>query len=169
MRIPPSPAYREWGEEPRWRGHPAPAMSLPMRRIAALFWLLVALPAAAADPALGEGDRAAIRGVIERQLGAFQRDDASAAFAFASPSIQDQFATADNFMRMVRQGYLPVYRPREVSFGALVEIEGQLVQRVLLVGPDGAPVMALYMMERQPDGSWRINGCILTQSDDKAT
>jgi hypothetical protein len=140
-----------------------------MRPVIALLWLLVALPAAAAEPVLGDGERAAIRSVIERQLGAFQRDDASAAFGFASPSIQGQFETPENFMRMVRQGYRPVYRPREVTFGALVEIDGQIIQRVLLVGPDGVPVMALYMMQRQPDGTWRINGCILTQSDDKAT
>jgi hypothetical protein len=37
---------------------------------------------------------------------------------------------------------------------------------VLLVGPDGKPVMALYAMERQPDGSWRIDGCMLGKADD---
>ena len=36
-------------------------------------------------------------------------------------------------------------------------------------GPDGRPRIALYIMERQPDGSWKIDGCILTESDDKAT
>ena len=35
------------------------------------------------------------------------------------------------------------------------------MQRVMLVGPDGVPVMARYLMQRQPDGSWLINGCIL--------
>ncbi len=32
-----------------------------------------------------------------------------------------------------------------------------------LVGPDGQAVIALYAMERQPDGSWRINGVYLLQ------
>jgi hypothetical protein len=47
--------------------------------------------------------------------------------------------------------------------------EGRLVQRVLLVGPDGVPVTALYFMEQQPDGSWKISGCVLTISEDKST
>jgi hypothetical protein len=140
-----------------------------MRRVAFLFCLLLAPPGIAGDAALGAEDRAAIRAVIERQLAAFQRDDAADAFAFASPTIQHQFETPDNFMRMVRGSYPPVYRPREVSFGPLVEREGEIVQKVLFVGPDGQPVMAHYLMQRQPDGSWRINGCFLAASPDETT
>jgi hypothetical protein len=44
--------------------------------------------------------------------------------------------------------------------------DGRIVQRVELVGPDGARELALYTMEREPDGSWRIDGCQLTASDD---
>ena len=62
---------------------------------------------------------------------------------------------------MVRQGYQPVYRPRQVSFGELAAVDGIPVQHVHVIGPDGTPVTALYVMERQPDGAWRINGCYL--------
>jgi len=43
-----------------------------------------------------------------------------------------------------------------------------MTQRVLLVGPDGVPVVADYLMQRQPDGSWRINGCILERPPDRS-
>src|ERR1700756_3001229 len=66
---------------------------------------------------LSTADRGAIRAVVEDQLAAFQRDDGAAAFAFASPGIQAEFGTVENFMAMVRSGYQPVYRPREVAFG----------------------------------------------------
>jgi hypothetical protein len=122
-----------------------------------------------AAAALAEADRAAIRGIIERQIEAFRRDDGAAAFGFASPAIQRQFGTPENFLSMVRRGYAPVYRPQDVAFGPLVTIEGRIVQRVTVVGPDGRPVLALYIMEQQPDGTWRINGCILTTSDEKTT
>ncbi len=62
---------------------------------------------------------AEIRGVIERQLAAFERDDADGAFAFASPGIRRRFGTPETFMDMVRRHYPPVYRPRDVAFGAL--------------------------------------------------
>ena len=77
--------------------------------------LLVVLAAPAPSPA-AEADAAAIRQVVEAQLAAFQRDDGVAAFGYASPSIQEQFNNPDVFMEMVRTGYAPVYRPREVEF-----------------------------------------------------
>jgi DNA-binding transcriptional LysR family regulator len=118
---------------------------------------------------LTAADRGAIRAVVEDQLAAFQRDDGAAAFALASPHIREQFGTIENFMEMVRAGYQPVYRPREVALGDVTVTDGRIVQRVLLIGPDGVPVTALYTMEQQQDGSWRIAGCALTRSMDKTT
>lgn len=127
-------------------------------------------PAHADDAAaLSASDHAAIRAVVEQQLAAFQRDDGRAAFSLASPTIQQQFRSSDNFMRMVRTGYQPVYRPREVQFGAIATVDGDIVQRVELIGPDGKPALALYVMQRQPDGSWKINGCFLTASEQRTT
>ncbi|EWY36476.1 hypothetical protein N825_26535 [Skermanella stibiiresistens SB22] len=102
--------------------------------------------------------------VIQGQLDAFQRDDADAAFGYASPMIQGMFGSPATFIGMVRQGYPPVYRPRGVDFLDLAVVDGRLTQRVLLVGPDGAAVVALYFMERQPDGAWRIDGCVLLEA-----
>lgn len=104
-------------------------------------------------------DRTAIRSIIEGQLEAFQRDDAIGAFAFASPGIQMQFGTPENFMRMVTTAYQAVYRPRSVLFEDITTINGALTQPVLLLDSSGVPVRALYLMEF--DGTWRINGCYL--------
>jgi hypothetical protein len=108
-----------------------------------------------------EGDAAAIRSVVAAQLQAFQRDDAEAAFEFASPGIQDLFCTATNFMAMVRQSYPSVYRPRSVLFEALMLVQDLPTQPVLLLSPDGDPVRALYVMENRTTGMWRITGCYL--------
>ena len=131
--------------------------------------LLVALFALLCASGVWAGDEDSIRAVIAEQMAAFRRDDAAGAYAFATPKIQQQFGNADIFLEMVRTGYRPVYRPSSVEFLDLVRVEGQLVQRVHVIGPDGRPRIALYVMERQPDGSWKIDGCILTESDDKAT
>lgn len=108
-----------------------------------------------------DSDSTAIRFVIEQQLQAFQQDNADEAFAFASPEIRTQFQTAENFLKMVKTGYLPVYRPRSVLFENITTIQGNITQLVLLMGPDGVPVRALYLMSKQPEGIWRINGCFL--------
>jgi len=106
-------------------------------------------------------DRTAIRNVIEQQLQAFLRDDGTAAFSYATPSIQGIFQTPDNFMAMVRGGYGPVYRPQAVTFKDIISLNGAPAQRVIVVGPDGVPVMAVYPMQQMPDGHWLINGCFL--------
>jgi len=123
------------------------------------------------DPAqatLSESDRGAIRTVIEEQLDAFHRDDASTAFALAAPGIQRMFQSAERFLFMVKRGYQAVYRHARVEFREIQHIEDVgPVQSVYVEGQDGGSVMALYPMERQPDGSWRINGCHLVSSDER--
>jgi hypothetical protein len=117
---------------------------------------------------LSAADRGAIRQIIEAQLAAFRADDGTTAFSFASPMIQTMFGDPARFMTMVRTGYMPVYRPREVEFQGLIELRGQPTQLVLLVGPENEVVTAHYLMERQPDGTWRINGCILRPAAERA-
>lgn len=69
-------------------------------------------------------DRTTIRSVVEQQLQAFQKDDAAGAFAFATPGIQEQFHTAENFMHTVKIAYQAVYRPRSVLFENIASLEG---------------------------------------------
>jgi ketosteroid isomerase-like protein len=127
--------------------------------------LLLMLNVTAGTPARADtGDEAAIQDVIGRQLEAFRRDDAAAAFALASPDIQAMFGAPGYFMGMVIHGYPPVYRPQQVAFGALVSENGVPVQKVELIGPDGAAWTALYAMEKQDDGTWKIAGCRLVES-----
>ena len=115
---------------------------------------------------LSDADRQEVRRVISEQLDAFKKDDGSAAFGFASPGIQGMFGNADIFMKMVKNSYPQVYGAKETEFRDLVDLNGRPTQRVLIVGPDGKPVMALYAMERQPDGSWKIAGCMLAKADE---
>ena len=113
--------------------------------------------------------RAAIREVIDKQIAAFRRDDGETAFSFAAPSIRHMFGTVDKFMDMVRGGYRPVYRPQAYRFGAITIADGMIVQKVHIVGPDGRAVTAFYIMEKQPDGTWRIAGCSLGAPEEQST
>ncbi len=114
---------------------------------------------------VSSSDRAAIRSTIERQLAAFQKDDAIEAFSFASLGIQAQFLTADNFLKMVKTQYQAVYRPRSVIFEDLTEIQGFPAQLLMLLDAAGNVVKAVYLMEKCPNGHWRINGCYLIPVD----
>lgn len=141
-------------------------MSLLRLHATVVLTLFFAVTAAAQVPALSDGDRAAIRDIIGKQVEAFQRDDGDSAFALASPMIQGMFGSSEIFMDMVRRGYQPVYRPRAFDFAEIVELAGQPTQKVHVVGPEGRPVTAFYPMTQLPDGSWRINGCYLEAPDE---
>ena len=133
--------------------------------VRALLALVLALgsPFAAAQGALASSDAKAVREVIEAQLDAFRKDDAAKAFSLATPSIRETFGTAENFIAMVRGSYAVVYRPANVAFEAPVLLDGQVVQPVRLTDAQGRAWIALYPMQRQPDGSWKTNGCQLAR------
>ena len=135
---------------------------------AAMAAALLARPLAASADTLPSGvsdaDARAIQSVITRQIDAFRRDDAAAAYQFAAPNIKQSFPTAARFLDMVRGAYPPVYRPRSVQFTKLSTGGDGLVQRVELVGPDNKPVLALYSMVRDAHAGWLIAGCALVAS-----
>jgi hypothetical protein len=133
--------------------------------------LLLALAplVAAAQGAVPAADAQAVRAVIEAQLDAFRRDDAAHAFSLATPGIRQTFGSAENFLAMVRGSYAVVYRPKSVAFEAPQVIDGEFVQPVRLTDAEGRAWLALYPMQRQPDGSWRTNGCQLVRLAGTAT
>jgi hypothetical protein len=111
-----------------------------------------------------QADRGAIDGVISAQIEAFKHDDGAAALRLASPGLQLQFGDGAHFLDIVREDYPAVYRPRSFVFGEAEGGDGVVIQTVEIVGPDGAPATALYEMQQQPDGIWRISGCSLVRS-----
>ena len=121
--------------------------------------LLAILAAVSVSAQTLEADRAAIRAVIAQQIEAFRADDATTAFSFAAPGIQDHFGDPSTFVAMVKSGYGAIYTARAFSFGKIGGHHGVVLQEVDVTGADGAVVRAIYAMEKQPDGRWRIAGC----------
>ena len=113
---------------------------------------------------LSDKDESDIINVVKLQLEAFQQDDFETAYSYASPIIKQIFKNADEFKRMVKSGYQAVYRPKSVNFGPVELIDGVPVLIVYLVDPDGIFVTANYTMQKQDNGEWLINGCILNKA-----
>ena len=134
-----------------------------MRAIVLLIVLLLGL----SSPARAD-DVAAAQNVIRSQEQAFARDDAAAAWSHAAPAIQELFQRPEIFMQMVQQGYAPVYRHRSFEFGEAKAAGGQIAQRVHIVDDNGEAWEALYTLERQADGSFRITGCSLLKAGQAA-
>jgi hypothetical protein len=132
-----------------------------MRAWLALLFLLCAAGPAAAD----DGARDAARAAITRQVEAFGRDDAPAAYAQAAPAIRELFPNADLFIGMVRNQYRPVYRHRSFVFGAARDTaDAGVIQSVAIQDEYGVDWTAEYSLARDADGQWRITGCRLTKA-----
>ena len=117
-----------------------------------------------ADPALADAEWQSIKGTISEQLAALKAGDGPRAFAHAAPSIRQQFGTATDFLAMVRASYGALIAARYTEFLEGAVIDGTVIQPLRLVAPDNSVRVALYTMQKQPDGRWKISGCVLAPS-----
>ena len=122
--------------------------------------LFAALLIGLASPACAGDNIAAAQSVIRSQVEAFSHDDASAAYSYAAPAIHEMFPQADLFMFMVQHSYAPVYRHKSFEFGEAAVTDGRVAQRARIIDENGEVWEALYTLEQQPDGSFKIIGCV---------
>src|SRR5262245_16253294 len=129
-----------------------------MRIAVLLITLLLGIAPALAD------NIAAAQDVIRAQEQAFGRDDAAAAYSYAAPIIKQIFPAPDIFMSMVENSYAPVYRHKSFEFGE-TKVDGDWIgQHVHIIDANGEAWEALYTLEQQPDGSYKITGCSLLKA-----
>ena len=134
------------------------------RALAAALWSATASLAHAAETKLAKADWQAIRKVISQQLAALRAGDSGRAFSYASPGIQAQFGDADTFLAMVRGAYSPLLVARYTEFLEGAVIDGLVIQPLRLIAPDNTVLVALYTLEKQSKGGWRISGCRIAPS-----
>ncbi|MDH2399786.1 DUF4864 domain-containing protein [Bradyrhizobium sp. SSUT18] len=121
--------------------------------------LLVLIFALLGGASARAGDVAVAQGVIRAQEQAFVRDDAAGAYSHAAPAIREIFPAPDIFMSMVQNGYAPVYRHKSFEFGDSKSEGNRVSQHVQIVDANGEAWEALYTLEQQSDGIYKITGC----------
>jgi hypothetical protein len=129
-----------------------------MRVLLVLIFALLAGASARAD------DVATAQDIIRAQEQAFGRDDARAAYSYAAPAIREIFPAPDIFMSMVQNGYPPVYRHKSFEFGDSKSEGSRIAQHVHIIDANGEAWEALYTLEQQADGSYKITGCSLLKA-----
>jgi hypothetical protein len=137
-----------------------------MRAVALLPAAVLAAFLGFASPARAADDVTAAQGVIRSQEQAFVHDDAAAAYSFAAPAIREIFPRADIFMGMVQNQYAPVYRHKSFEFGEARTEGYSVAQRVHIIDANGEAWEAMYTLEQQSDGSYKITGCTLLKAGD---
>lgn len=122
------------------------------------------LPWVAGAAELSSEDADAIHAVVQSQLDAFAEDDAVKAFSLSTSATRSRIGSADDFLRMVKQYYTPIYRHRRALFQSPEVVNGRIVLRVRLTDPDSNVWLALYHVQRESDGAWKIAGCKLIET-----
>lgn len=142
-----------------------------MDRSLARFFMLVAMALVAASAhltaraaALPAEDAQKVREVIVAQMAAFAIDDADRAFETATPAVREAIGSSGRFMAMVRGAYPMVYRPASVSFHKPDLDEDMVLQLVEIKDANDKSWLALFALEQQPDQTWRISGCVVTEN-----
>ena len=123
------------------------------------FFALDTSAALAATPPMRASDWKSIKQVITAQRAALIAGDGEKAFGYATPAIRAQFGDSDIFMAMVQVGYPALLTARYTEFLEGAVIDGLIIQPLRLVDADNSVRVALYTMEKQKNGAWRISGC----------
>ncbi|WP_196502211.1 DUF4864 domain-containing protein [Aestuariivirga litoralis] len=136
-----------------------------MKYAALIFFSLFTFGMAHAE----DGPSEIFKPIITHQMQAIAAGDANAAYSDASPMLQQIFPNAEIFMSMVRGGYPMVYRNKRYVFAdSGVDPSGRPYQLVKIQDENGVFYDALYFMQQQKDGSWKISGCVIVKAKGEA-
>ena len=147
-------------------------MSIKAPSFAFVLEILVLASQVQADPqhpGVQTDDIAEVRNIILAQLNAFREDDAVQAFSYAAPEIRRKFKPPEAFLNMVRKSYQSVYRPLSFEFQPIRWTDGRVYEPLTVVGSSGTSGTALYVMERQLGGLWKIAGCTMSRETGEDT
>jgi Domain of unknown function (DUF4864) len=134
-------------------------------QLAAATLLACSLPLTAHAGPLSDGEQEQVRVVIQAQLDAFADDDADTAFALATPGIRATLGKSERLLQLVRDAYPMVYRASSVAYFKGEESEGTVLQLVRITDPNAKTWLAIFSLEKQPDATYRISGCLVTESN----
>ena len=140
-----------------------------MRQMLAKASLIIALAfpwwsSAEAIDDITTADAIAIHQVVQSQLEALSNDDAASAFELATPEKRMLIGSPDNFLRLIKEEYNPIYRYQRVIFSRPEVVDGDAIQMVRVTDGYSRVWVAIFWMLEGDDGNWRIDGCQLLET-----
>lgn len=132
--------------------------------------LMAALPPpAVSDPGLSQQDTEQVQRVIVAQIQALADNDAERIFETTTPEVRAAIGSSGRFLAMMRGAYPMVYQPSAVTFHKPASGQDGAWQLVEITDREDQSWLALFALERQPDKTWRISGCLVAPNPWLAT
>jgi hypothetical protein len=113
---------------------------------------------------LHENEIVEIRDAVETQIDALANDDAATAFDLTTEDTRTRLGSPDNFLRIIKESYEPVYRHRMAIYSSPQVVLGKVYQVVRLTDLESHVWVAIYLMHKDEEGTWKIDGCQLVQT-----
>lgn len=140
-----------------------------MKRLLAIAGLLGVLiaPCWCNAEAIGNittADAIAIHEAVQSQLDALENDDAAGAFELATPEKRMLIGSPDNFLRLIKEQYNPIYRHQQVIFSRPEVVNGDAIQVVRVTDSESHVWLAIFWMQQEEDNNWKIDGCQLLET-----
>ena len=113
---------------------------------------------------VSEDEARGVERVVMAQLVALASDDAAGAFATTTPAVRKAIGDAGRFAALMQSAYPMVYRPATVVFHKPEAQGGTVLQLVEITDQRMKSWIAMFAVERQPDKSWAISGCVVSEN-----
>jgi hypothetical protein len=113
---------------------------------------------------LRESEMVEILSAVQTQIDALTNDDAAKAFDLTTEDTRNRLGSPDNFLKIIKEKYEPVYRHRMALYSPPQIVLGKVYQAVRLTDLDSHVWVAIYLMHKDEEGIWKIDGCQLVQT-----
>jgi hypothetical protein len=132
-----------------------------------------------AQPVLNKGDIAIaapseeisgdpVRSVIQKQMAAFERHDAQAAYGFITAHVKEKYPDPVNFLAHIRYDFSPLYDHTDYKFLPRSNDGDAAVQKIELRNRRGEEAEAVFRVIQQPDGLWLIDSFAVMNGDENS-
>ena len=115
---------------------------------------------------ISESDKAMIRQLIEKQLQAFGQNDTETAFSLTSPIMQQKL-TRQDFMTILNDKYDCLIKPRSIIFRGFTSVNNYPALVSTIMDRQDNLAQGIFVVQHQPDYSWRVHGYELVPLGEK--
>lgn len=141
-----------------------------MKLISAVAAFLIGLGApgwidsAAVIDGVSNADAMAIQAAVRSQIDALSDNDAVGAFQFTTLDRRTEIGSPDKFLSLIKKHYQPLYQHQLVLYSRPEVVNGETFQAVRLTDRNGHVWLAVFRMEPEPGGLWKIDSCYLLET-----
>lgn len=115
---------------------------------------------------ISESNKAMIRQLIEKQLQAFWQNDTETAFSLTSPIMQKKL-TQQDFMAVLNDKYDCLLEPCSIIFRGFTSVSNYPALVSTIMDRKGNLAQGIFVVQHQPDYSWRVHGYELIPLSEK--